>query len=119
MYDEARKIATQVTLVVADELNKIKGIANIRRALTIARTETHSAFNASNQFAVERSELATEKEWMSALDERTRESHVTANGQRVPLKADFIVNGEPLQYPGDPNGSAANIINCRCIVLYF
>ena len=30
----------------------------------------------------------------------------------------FIVNGEPLMYAGDPAGSAANVVNCRCVVLY-
>jgi len=30
----------------------------------------------------------------------------------------FIVDGESLDYPGDPSGSAANVINCRCGVSY-
>ena len=27
----------------------------------------------------------------------------------------FEVDGEQLMYPGDPAGSAGNIINCQCI----
>jgi len=30
----------------------------------------------------------------------------------------FIIGGESLDYPGDPSGSAANVINCRCSVGY-
>jgi hypothetical protein len=30
----------------------------------------------------------------------------------------FEVDGELLDYPGDPTGSAANVINCRCAVGY-
>ncbi len=29
----------------------------------------------------------------------------------------FIVGGEQLQYPGDPAGSAWNVISCRCTQL--
>ncbi len=31
----------------------------------------------------------------------------------------FDVGGEQLMYPGDPAGSAGNICNCRCTVIYF
>jgi hypothetical protein len=30
----------------------------------------------------------------------------------------FIVMGEQLDYPGDPVGSAGNVINCRCTQIY-
>jgi len=36
------------------------------------------------------------------------------DGVRVPLNENFNVDGEMLEYPGDPSGSAGNIINCRC-----
>jgi hypothetical protein len=28
----------------------------------------------------------------------------------------FEVGGEMLMYPGDPAGSAGNVINCRCAI---
>jgi hypothetical protein len=34
------------------------------------------------------------------------------------LNGYFIVMGEELSYPGDINGSAENVINCRCTVTY-
>ena len=58
------------------------------------------------------------REWVAAQGERTREDHSAANGQIVSMNQPFIVGGEELMYPGDPNGSAENVINCRCIVAY-
>ena len=52
--------------------------------------------------------------WVSNLDERTREAHAIANGQEKSANEMFFIGGEFLEYPGDPNGSAGNIINCRC-----
>jgi uncharacterized protein with gpF-like domain len=62
--------------------------------------------------------IETFKEWVAILDNRTREAHVRADGQRVPTGQPFIVDGEQLQFPRDPNGSAANVINCRCVSMF-
>ena len=50
-------------------------------------------------------------------EDRVREGHSGADGQEVPLGSPFVVDGEYLQYPGDPHGSADNTVNCRCIVV--
>lgn len=92
------------------------------RAHIIARTETHTAANFGAQTAAELTGLDMRREWVSASDERTRDTseadHVDANGQIVGMKEPFIVSGERLMFPGDPAGSAANIINCRCSVVF-
>lgn len=71
-------------------------------------------------------DLSTGSEWFAAdgliihnstLDNRTREDHAAADGQRVPVGTAFDVGGEPLMFPGDPAGSAAQTINCRCTTL--
>lgn len=53
----------------------------------------------------------------STEDARTRESHREADKQRTLLTSPFIVGGEQLQFPGDPRGSAQEVINCRCTLL--
>lgn len=92
------------------------------RAHIIARTETHTAANFGAQTAAELTGLNMKREWVSASDDRTRDTseadHVDANGQIVGMKEPFIVSGERLMFPGDPSGSAANIINCRCSVVF-
>ena len=34
------------------------------------------------------------------------------------MDEDVIVGGVPMSYAGDPKGGAANVINCRCVVVY-
>ncbi|MDR2100807.1 MAG: phage head morphogenesis protein [Campylobacteraceae bacterium] len=98
----------------APEISKI-------RSNTIARTEIHQASNTANMQLTK--ELANElgiemvKEWVGSHDERVRDTHAEADRQTVGLNENFIVGGEELAYPGDPNGSAENVINCRCAVV--
>jgi len=84
----------------------------------IARTTMTGASNAGSQQAWNQAEeegVQLEKEWVSALQpDRSRESHMGAHGQRVGLHESFLVDGEYLEYPGDPAGSPGNIINCLC-----
>ena len=40
----------------------------------------------------------------STDDKRTRDTHVVADGQRVPVGSQFIVGGAELAFPGDPSG---------------
>jgi hypothetical protein len=56
------------------------------------------------------------KRWFARLDNRTRTFHVQADGQTVGINEKFLVGGEQLNYPRDSeNGSASNILRCRCI----
>lgn len=61
-----------------------------------------------------------EKEWVTARDERVRESHVATDGQVVDITQSFLTGeGNHLQYPGDRSSGAnpSDIIGCRCTVL--
>lgn len=89
-----------------------------KRAETIARTETHTAAEIGSESAAQATQLDLDKEWGSTEDARTRPAHAEADGQTVDKDADFIVGGERLRFPGDPRGSAGNIVNCRCVVLW-
>lgn len=92
------------------------------RAETIARTETVGAYNGGTDGmfrALDPAFSPTVKAWLATGDARTRPEHLAADGQEVPLDAPFIVGGEALYYPGDPLGSAANVINCRCTLLHY
>ena len=54
------------------------------------------------------------KQWDSTLDARTRDSHAQIDGEIKELDEKFS-NG--LMFPGDPNGAAAEVVNCRCALL--
>ena len=91
----------------------------VYRANLISRTEVHRVASFANEaVAINMKIDGTVKEWVAIQDERTRITHSFAAGQRVALEQPFIVGGEKLKYPGDPMGSAAETINCRCASIY-
>ena len=91
----------------------------VYRANLISRTEVHRVAGFANEAVAENMKIdGTVKEWVAIQDERTRITHSFAAGQRVALEQPFIVGGEKLKYPGDPMGSAAETINCRCAAIY-
>lgn len=100
--------------------NRFKQISKFQ-AQRIIRTEATNAANfatlqsATDIFGKEQ----MQKQWISALDERTRSAHAAANGQIVDFNKKFNVGGEMLNHAGDPAGSAKNVVNCRCTVAPF
>lgn len=106
----------------AKQIRQLAAPFSAVRAHIIARTETHTAANFGAQAAAELTGLPMMREWVSAMDDRTRDTdesdHVDADGQVVGMREPFIVSGEELMFPGDPNGSAGNVINCRCQCIY-
>lgn len=55
------------------------------------------------------------KVWIATPDNRTRDSHVSLDGVDIPLNEIFD-NG--CSRPRDPNGTPAEICNCRCSLKY-
>lgn len=87
------------------------------RARTVAVTEVHRAWNMGGLAAALRAQQRLgplTKRWDAKDDSATRPSHKRADGQTVFINQPFIVNMEALMIPGDPAGSPANVINCRC-----
>lgn len=93
-------------------VHKLFGFSEEFRTERIARTEMLSASNTGSVEAYRQSGEVEKKEWLSIIDDRTRESHVAANGQVVGLDAPFSVGGASMDRPGD--GPAAEVVNCRC-----
>ena len=52
------------------------------------------------------------KRWVAHHDERTRSSHLAANGQTVAIDDPFIVGGAALAFPGDPSAPMEEVANC-------
>lgn len=99
-----------------------------RRAQTIARTETTTMISSGTDLywkqmtdaGIVRSERVYKK-WIYTHDGHTRASHVAIprmNPEGVGLKEAFKSPLGLIRYPGDPNASAANRINCRCALFY-
>ena len=138
-----RQIVTQVEQGYREGLGTREIGQNIRstipaiarwRADTIARTETHAAANFGSTEAARATGLPLRREWLAAHDDRTRTvdpvlgdadqfGHREADGQIVGMDQPFQIRRlaggtEALRYPGDPNGSPGNVVNCRCSVAF-
>ena len=94
------------------------------RSRAIARTETHNAAAFGSRVAADASPIPLIKEWLTLIDDRERQSHHDIDGTKRPKDLAFAV-GRPdgridlMQGPGDSaNGSAANLVNCRCGLLW-
>jgi uncharacterized protein with gpF-like domain len=84
------------------------------RVRRIVRTEMNRAINYGNELAANKFEYQTQKRWVAVHDNRTRHWHLSADGQTVDQTDAFVVGGEQMEFPGDPEASAGNTINCRC-----
>ncbi|HDY66303.1 MAG TPA: hypothetical protein ENH85_00775 [Candidatus Scalindua sp.] len=134
-FTETRKTQELQRLIKRDYNQRAIG-----RSKTIAITETNTSAN----FAMELEEtLASEdedlaeaavlagliganqlingtlpirKEWVAVLDDRTRATHVRADGQVRNVNEPFNVGGSLLRFPGDTALGAPieEIANCRC-----
>ena len=85
------------------------------RGLTIARTEATGMLNGGARAMID--ELiemgsAVPPEWLTTMDEHARPAHWDANGQKADAEGNFTVGGEKAKYPGDPNLSAEQRVNC-------
>lgn len=106
------QIARNLSGKMTGNYNKPGG--SLAYAQRIARTEGHRI---QCQAAMDCCYKAREKgadvvkRWDSTLDGRTRVSHIKVDGEIKELDEPFS-NG--LMFPSDPNGKAAEVINCRC-----
>ena len=96
-------------------ITTVAGI-NKNKAMRIARTEGHriqqtASYDAQKKAKEKGADIV--KQWSAALDGRTRDSHRRVDGEIRELDKSF---SNDLMYPGDPNGPAAEVVNCRCTI---
>lgn len=91
------------------------------QAERLVRTEATAAANFAQAQAAQTifPPEQMQKEWIASFDDRVRDTHSQADGQIVMANNTFLVGGQPMMFPGDPAGGAAETINCRCSVAYF
>lgn len=98
---------------------KVEEIFGSNKAIATrnARTMMTGARNAGTIAAYMRAEqngMHIQKQWMAALDERTRVSHRHLDGEIKPVNEKFS-NG--LMHPGDTTGRPDQVYNCRCTMV--
>lgn len=101
--------------------DRVRGVFNALakgEAKRIAMTETSCAFGFSRHEAMSAAGVEY-KSWLSSHGPNVREAHAEAEEQYsdepIPIDEPFVVDGEELMYPGDPDGSPENVINCHCV----
>jgi len=83
----------------------------------ITQTELGSAQNAVDYEYYSEDPFTDYLEWVSYIDDKTRDSHIELNGQIIRI-GDRFSNG--LRYPGDRDGTPIEEwINCRCAEVAF
>jgi len=91
------------------------------QAERVVRTEATAAANFAQTQAAQTifPPEQLQKEWIASFDDRVRDTHSEAGSENpIPANDAFIVGGQPMMFPGDPAGGAAECINCRCSVAY-
>lgn len=91
-----------------------------RAAIRNVRTMVTGAQNAGRVDAAKRARdmgIGLTQVWMATLDMRTRHEHRVLDGQRREIDEPFEVEGEKIQYPGDPTAPAHLVYNCRCTLV--
>ena len=92
------------------EMNKSSAIRTARTAVTGAQ----NAGRMDSYVAAEKMGIKVRKEWLATIDGRTRHSHAMLDGKVVDKDKKFE-NG--CMFPGDPNGPAYEVYNCRCTLI--
>lgn len=88
------------------------------RALLIAQNEANTVYNHAD-YETAKQNGKQFKVWYAELDSRTREAHAEMDGIAIPIDELFHVGNDNMRYPHDYlNGSADNLVNCRCVCVY-
>ena len=93
------------------------------RANVVAAQETNTAYEFARREGMKQAGIQR-KAWLHSQNMAgAREEHIAAGEIYDPetgaigIDEPFIVDGEELMYPCDPNGSAENVLNCHCVCI--
>ena len=89
-------------------------------AIRSARTIVTGAENKGRMDSYQRAQddgIILEKEWLAAIDKRTRDWHRDLNGVTKPIDEPFHNDFGDIMFPGDPSADGANVYNCRCTLI--
>lgn len=105
---------------ISDDLQRYIPTMSRDSAIRTARTAVTGAQNAGRQDsynAAEKMGIRLKKEWLSALDKRTRHAHAMLDGQKVDPDKPFKVDGYEIMFPGDTSAPGYLLYNCRCTMV--
>lgn len=100
-----------------DLVSKEEGRASLIASQVSGMTEGNARESELLKLAIiaENQGIALQKEWIGILDDRIRQTHRLASGQKVLINEKFNVGGFPCSYPRDPSLPISETANCRCV----
>lgn len=99
--------------MIRNRIDEVYAFANETRSTNIATTEMLGSAHAGS-FQTASDLGATKKMWITARDNRVRETHTKMEGVEVAINNSFSVGDANMQFPGDPSGPPEEICRCRC-----
>ena len=107
--DSIQQIAKRIKPIVGN--NEQAAIRNARTMVTGA--ENQGRMDSYHQ--LEEDGVVLKKVWIATADGRTREWHLSMDGQEVDIDENFVDGeGNELAFPGDPSADPSTVYNCRC-----
>lgn len=110
--EDIDKISKRVADTVTD-MNHTSAVRN-------ARTMTTSAESGGRVDSYKRAEsmgINMLQVWLATLDNRTRHEHRQLDGQKRAIGEPFEVEGNKIEFPGDPKAEPFLVFNCRCTLI--
>lgn len=112
----------EIGRLIRRNLSEQLGEIGVSRAKTIAQTEMIISSNVAAQDGINSTGFDYRKFWSNSGLKGVRGSHIFAqdnypNG--IAKEESFDMgNGNVMRFVGDPQGEAAELVNCRCTTLY-
>lgn len=116
---------TQAVMLGEDQKKLIRRIRNVMgnsayNAKRIAQTERNRVQSQARSDTIHEAEqmgINMRKRWSTRMV-NSRESHIELNGKEIDASEKFhTILGSVMDYPGDPNGKAGDVINCHCVLV--
>lgn len=93
-------------------MNKVSSIRNARTAITSAECKgRQDSYEKATQDGIK-----LKREWIAAIDGRTRHAHRLLDGQLADVDKPFKSELGDIMFPGDPTADPSNVYNCRCTI---
>ena len=97
-----------------EDRNKAAAIRNARTLVTGA--ENRGKLDSYKE--LDKRGIVQKKVWIATGDNRTRDWHLSMDGQEVDLDENFVDGNEnELRYPADPDAEPETVYNCRCAMI--